>query len=280
MTPDDAIRLRQICLVTDRLRPMLDMLVEVFGWQVSHGKADLTAYGVPQRPVPEFQKKFFEGLGLESAILPVGDSFFELVAPVGEDNAAARFLKRRGQGGYMVITEVTDTSPFADRLDDLDLGLAGQVDYPTYHELQCDPRDLGGAILSFSQQREGRPFDGGWYPAGPDWQQRVTPGYGGIVAAEIRGGDADAAAERWAAAAGRPLEVLHDGGRRMPLLGSEVRFVEDEGKTRLAGIDIVAEDFDSVRNRAAAAGLAIMPEGGIDIGGLVLYGVTADERAS
>lgn len=79
------------------MEAVLDGLVACFGWQVCYGKGDLTRFGVPRREPPAFQKRFFEGLGLKSAILPVGDTFLELVAPVTRDNAARRFLDRAGR---------------------------------------------------------------------------------------------------------------------------------------------------------------------------------------
>ena len=44
--------------------------------------------------------------GLENSLLPVGSNFLEVVAPVKDNTAAGRFLKRRkGDGGYMVICQ-------------------------------------------------------------------------------------------------------------------------------------------------------------------------------
>ena len=47
--------------------------------------------------------------GLENAVIPVGDTFLEVVSPVQENTTAGRYLKRRkGNGGYMVIIQVED----------------------------------------------------------------------------------------------------------------------------------------------------------------------------
>ena len=47
--------------------------------------------------------------GLENAVLPVGDTFLEVVSPVQDKTTASRFLeRRRGNGGYMVIVQTED----------------------------------------------------------------------------------------------------------------------------------------------------------------------------
>ena len=261
---NEAIRLRQICLVTDRMEEVLDVLIATFGWQVCYGKGDLTRYGVPQRDPPDFQKKFFEGLGFKSAILPVGDTFLELVAPVTKNNAARRFLDRRGPGGYMVITEVGDTEPFDARRTQKGWRLAGEVDYPTYHELQNDPRDIGGAILSFSQQREGKPFDGGWFPAGPDKLEKTVPGYGGIIEATVSAPDPAEIAGRWSRLIGRAVAIEGES-HAIALDRGRIRFAPGEGKPRLSAIRILAEDISGALARAQAAGLEVASHNGIRV---------------
>jgi Glyoxalase-like domain len=262
----DPIRIRQICLVAERLEPTLDLLTQVLGIKVCGGKADLTAYGVPNRVVPPYQKAFFEGLGLASAIMPIGDCFLEVVAPLRPDTAAARYLDRRGAGGYMVITEVGDTAAFGARVAAQGVRLAGVVDYPTYHELQLDPRDVGASMLTFAMQREGKPFDGGWFPAGPQWQDRSAAEYTGIVSAMIAAPDPDAVAGRWAAVIGRPVEV-DEAARRIRLDGSQVEFSGAE-QARLSAFTVKGQGWAAAQDRARAVGLPISADGAIAIAGI------------
>ena len=50
-----------------------------------------------------------EKYGLVNALMPIGNSFLEVVAPTREGTAAGRCLERRdGEGGYMVILECDD----------------------------------------------------------------------------------------------------------------------------------------------------------------------------
>jgi methylmalonyl-CoA/ethylmalonyl-CoA epimerase len=49
-----------------------------------------------------------EDQGVEEAMLPVGDSFLQLVAPTGEETTVARFLANRGEGLHHLAYEVDD----------------------------------------------------------------------------------------------------------------------------------------------------------------------------
>jgi methylmalonyl-CoA/ethylmalonyl-CoA epimerase len=46
--------------------------------------------------------------GIEEAMLPLGDSFLQLVAPTQPDSAVGNFLARRGEGLHHVAYEVDD----------------------------------------------------------------------------------------------------------------------------------------------------------------------------
>ena len=56
--------------------------------------------------------------GLENAVLPVGDTFLEVVSPVQKNTTAGRYLDRRkGDGGYMVIIQTEDLAKEKERVD-------------------------------------------------------------------------------------------------------------------------------------------------------------------
>src|SRR5690349_10054635 len=83
-----SIRLRQICLVANQLAPVIDDFREILGLEVC------------------FVDKGVAVFGLENSLMPVGANFVEVVAPIRENTAAGRYLKRRnGDGGYMVICQ-------------------------------------------------------------------------------------------------------------------------------------------------------------------------------
>jgi transcriptional regulator CtsR len=85
------LRLRQICLVAAALEPAIAALAETLRLSVCHRDGNVARYG------------------LVNALLPIGRSFLEVVAPTRPDTAAGRYLeRRRGDGGYMVILDCDD----------------------------------------------------------------------------------------------------------------------------------------------------------------------------
>lgn len=57
-----------------------------------------------------------EGDHIEEAMLPLGDSFLQLVSPTSEESTVARFLERRGEGLHHIAYEVEDIEASLDRL--------------------------------------------------------------------------------------------------------------------------------------------------------------------
>ena len=83
------VHLRQICLVARELEPVVEQLSHILGLQVCHRDSVVRQYG------------------LENVLFPIGTDFLEVIAPIEDNTAAGRYLKRLGRnGGYMVITQV------------------------------------------------------------------------------------------------------------------------------------------------------------------------------
>ena len=166
------LRLRQIALVAEKLKPVEEELGDVLGIAVAHRDPGVGHFG------------------LENAVLPIGNQLLEVVAPVRENTAGGRYLERRGgDGGYMVITQCDDHVPRRARVEELGVRIVGQFENPEFRHMQMHPRDTGGSFFEIDEQLGPRAHDpdGPWEPAGPDWQQfrrleRVT----GIVAAEVQ----------------------------------------------------------------------------------------------
>src|SRR5258707_4757643 len=76
-----SIRLRQIALVADKLAPVIEDLKGVFGLEVCYIDPGVGVFG------------------LENSLLPVGNNFIEVVAPIKEGTAGGRYFKRRGGHG-------------------------------------------------------------------------------------------------------------------------------------------------------------------------------------
>ena len=91
--------------------------------------------------------------GLENVLIPLGDTFFEIVMPVQENTTAERFLeKRNGDGGYMVIVDVDDFESEQKRVESSGIEIVWhgnrneeEINARTIH---LHPKQVGGAILS------------------------------------------------------------------------------------------------------------------------------------
>ncbi len=91
--------------------------------------------------------------GLENVLIPLGDTFFEIVMPVQENTTAERFLeKRNGDGGYMVIVDVDDFESEQKRVESSGIEIVwhgnrneDEINARTIH---LHPKQVGGAILS------------------------------------------------------------------------------------------------------------------------------------
>ena len=102
--------IRQIALVARDLDPIVDDLCAVFDIAVSCNDPGVAAFG------------------LRNAVMPIGETFLEVVSPVTPDASARRYLERRkGDGGYMVILQSDD--------------LAAEALHDTLHTHEARPLD-------------------------------------------------------------------------------------------------------------------------------------------
>jgi methylmalonyl-CoA/ethylmalonyl-CoA epimerase len=66
--------------------------------------------------MPLVHRETLEDQGVEAALLDVGDSHVELLAPLGDDTPVGRFLSRRGPGLHHVAYRVDDVDATLDEL--------------------------------------------------------------------------------------------------------------------------------------------------------------------
>jgi methylmalonyl-CoA epimerase len=112
-------------------------------------------------------RKFYEQLGMQvlgeevvehekirAAMVPVGETRFELLEPTAEDSVIAKFIAKRGEGLHHVAVHVDDISSTFEELkrkgvrlisDDIKVGAGGHL-YIFVH-----PSATGGVLLELCQ---------------------------------------------------------------------------------------------------------------------------------
>jgi len=161
--------------------------------------------------------------GLHNAVLPVGDTFLEIVSPLRDDCSGARYLERRGgDGGYMVIVQTDDLAGARQRIEAARARIVFEHALDDIATIHLHPRDTGGCLLSIDAAEP--PSEWRW--AGPDWRDRIrTVCCESITGVEIQCDDVTDVAARWARILGRPALAVPAAGVEIALDGSTIRFV-------------------------------------------------------
>ena len=237
------LRMRQICLVAEDLDLVEGHLRGVFGLDVC------------------FRDPGVGRFGLHNFLMPVGNSFLEVVSPTRPGTAGGRYLQRRGgDGGYMVIMQCSDIA--ARRAHVASLGIRLVMDSPGEKSdgIQLHPKDVPGAIAELRWNHGDDHPAGPWQPAGDHWlPHRRTDAISAFAAAELQSGDPDAMAARWSEVLQRPVEPDPHGRPSIALDDANLRFVpaEDGRGEGLGGLDVRAADRGRVIAAARAHDLEI-----------------------
>jgi hypothetical protein len=249
------IHLRQLCLVTGELAPVIDHLEAVFGIERCYVDPGVGVFG------------------LENTLLPVGSDFLEVVAPVEDGTAAGRYLqRRRGDGGYMVICQA-DSAETQDgcrtRAAERNVRVAWEREHDDYHLMQLHPGDLRASFLEIDTDEPNDPI-GHWEPAGGDgWRPHMrTERTLGYRAVELQDDDPAGLAELWGHIVHAP--VRRDGDTLLVALANvDLRFVapRDDRGPGLCGIDLAVADAEAIRSAAAERGLTV-GEDSVDLCGV------------
>jgi hypothetical protein len=214
-----------------------------------------------------FNDPTIKEFGLQNAVMPVGDTFLEVVSPIDPAATAERYLARRGgDGGYMLIVQCDDLDADRARLASIGVRTVWKADFSQIRGTHLHPKDTGGTLLSLD---DATPPDS-WHWAGPRWREHVRRGVvDSIVAAELQSDDRAALARRWSEILDRPVRETEADRREIDLEGSRLRFVAaaDGRGEGLAGFDVRALDRESALSAARRRGCAV--EGSrIAVGGI------------
>ncbi len=241
------MRVRQLVLVANERDPIVNDLESLFKIQVSFYDPGI---------------KFF---GLENAVLPVGDTFLEVVSPIEQETTAGRYLERRGgSGGYMVIIQVEDFESTKKRVEDNNMRVVYESEDPKARAIHLHPKDVGGAILSLDYMVP----ESSWKWAGESWKSKIN----NDVVEELNGvfiqsENPENMLQKWEAALGiKGTKEIE--GHTINLGSSRVVFVKDEDGRGdgPSAFEIKVKNPQDVRDRAEHLGL--IDNGEVSIGGV------------
>jgi len=218
------LRLRQICLVARQLQPAVAELESAFGLTTCYHDPGVGKYG------------------LENALLPIGNNFLEIVAPVEDNTAAGRYLDRRGgDGGYIVILECDNALERRARILAQGVRIANTLDYGEFFGTQLHPQDTGGSMLEIDWNLDGGAPDSPWHPAGGSWKDAVrTEVVTDMIGAELQSDDPAGLAARWGSILDINPKTGNDGAAILQLDNATLRFtaVADGRGEGLGGVDL------------------------------------------
>ena len=242
------MRLRQVAFVARDLEPVVDDACAVLGVEVG------------------FRDPGIKTFGLHNAVIPVGDTFLEVLAPIQPGTTAERLLDRRGgDGGYMVIVQSQDPAADRARVEKLGVRIVWESTLEDIGTIHLHPRDVGGAILSLDWAEPPE----SWRWAGPRWEQCIhTHVCREIAGVELQAADPAALAARWSEVLDRPAKPAGDG-REIALERGAIRFVPDrDGRGEgVSGLDLAVADRERFFETARARGLAVSGDV-VEIGGV------------
>ena len=106
--------------------------------------------------------------GLRNAVMPLGDTFVEVVSPVQAGTAAGRFLERRGDGPYMGMFQVEDLVGARARAASVGVREVWAVELDDISAVHLHPADMGAAIVSLDRPvpPDSWRWGGPWQPHG------------------------------------------------------------------------------------------------------------------
>lgn len=205
--------------------------------------------------------------GLENAVIPVGDTFLEVVSPVQENTTAGRYLERRkGDGGYMVIVQTEDLAKEKERVESEGIQIVWNADR-TEEEIRAQgihlhPRELG-TILSLDTMDP----PSSWLWASTNWEEKVNTEVSNYLnGVHLQSKDPEAMMRKWEKALGR--EGTNENNQFVIKLNeSRVVFVEDsDGRGEgIESFEISVKDKESVIKSSEDLGLYF--NGEVQIGG-------------
>ena len=205
--------------------------------------------------------------GLENAVLPVGDTFLEVVSPVQKNTTAGRYLDRRkGDGGYMVIIQTEDLAKEKERVESEGIQIVWNADRTEEkvhaQGIHLHPKQLG-TILSLDTMNP----PSSWLWASTNWEENVNTEVSNYLnGVHLQSKDPEVMMRKWEKALGRE-GIYANNHFLIELNNSRVVFEEDtDGRGEgISSFEINVKDKESVIKSAQELGLFV--NGEVHIGG-------------
>lgn len=193
-----------------------------------------------------------ETLGLRHEVLQIGaGSYLEICTPidVNDETPGSKFLRRAGDGGYMLVLEVSSADELRERLRNAGLAIPLQQTYHGNELTQVHPRDFG-TLVEADEIRDGNSWH---YPAlEPQPTVGITTG---ILAAELAVSDIGTTVGRWIGI----FDAVPINGSSIWLPGGGVvRFVDAAGqRSGPVSVDIASSLPEHVGRSELIAGVTV-----------------------
>ena len=243
------MRLRQLVIATSEIDLLADSICDLFELKRTFSDPELIVFG------------------LQNVLIPLGDTFLELVTPVKENTSAERFLKkRRGDGGYMVIVDSVDLEKERKRLENAKMDIVWyenrRSDDIHGQSLHLHPKQVGGAILSIDNMN---PLSS-WLWAGTEWEKDINKSLvSHLSGVNICSPNPDRLLSNWETALGKKRSI---GGNSIELEGSNINFVVNSQSQSeyISAFQIHTVNRSVIEKRAASRGNLI--NNNIHLGGV------------
>ena len=244
------MRLRQLVFVSKERDRLAKEICDVFDLKEAYNDPGLISFG------------------LENVLIPLNDTFFEIVMPVQENTTAERFFEKiGGEGGYMIIVDVKNFEQENERVENSEIKIVwnGNRQEEGIHArtIHLHPKQVGGAILSLDKMI---PEDE-WLWAGTNWKEHINKSLVDCISGVIlQSSDPNKLCSQWELALGKKRDS--SSALNISLDQSNISFIKDlsSEEDKINAFVIKTLDREAVIENAKLKGFLI--NGEIYIGGI------------
>ena len=244
------MRLRQLVFVSKERDRLAKEICDVFDLKEAYNDPGLISFG------------------LENVLIPLNDTFFEIVMPVQENTTAERFFEKiGGEGGYMIIVDVKNFEQENERVENSEIKIVwnGNRQEEGIHArtIHLHPKQVGGAILSLDKMI---PEDE-WLWAGTNWKEHINKSLVDCISGVIlQSSDPNKLCSQWELALGKKRDS--SSALNISLDQSNISFIKDlsSEEDKIYAFVIKTLDREAVIENAKLKGFLI--NGEIYVGGI------------